>query len=255
MELATQVFSDTRKKVIELLDKYSDSEGRVECRKALAVSRRLGLDPAFVGRVATEEGYRISQCELGQFGRKHISGFDKKTYSLLKKFSKDGKVTCKDAYIVAQEVGLLKVRSTIKSSDLDVIDCQLGCFSVKKKPRLKLMVEFSIKSKNSGKILTLEDISLLRLIKESKNLCEVVSKTGITFDLLIDKIKELEKSLRIQCLKRNYTCSEKAQLTDDAILFLKKFEKLIDEVEGFAIKRFKQLFYGDRIYKSKEPPA
>ncbi len=242
-----------RDRVVELLDKYSDESGRVECRKALAISKRLALDPLVVGRIATEEGYRISQCELGQFGKRKTGNFDRKTYELLKKCSSgDGKVTCADAYAVAQKVGLFKVRSTVKKSDLDVVDCQLGCFTEKKKARLRLMLDFSVKSKNSGKTLSLEDLKLLRLIKESKSLCEVVSLAGVSFEALLERIKTVEKSLGITCLKSSYDCSEKAQLTDEAIVFLKKFEKLQEEVEKFAIKRFKELFYGDRVYRRKE---
>ncbi len=242
-----------RDKVVELLDKYSDKSGRVECRKALAISKRLALDPLVVGRIATEEGYRVSQCELGQFGRRKIGGFDSQTYELLKQHSTDnGKITCRDAYAVAQKVGLFRVRSTIKNSDLDVVDCQLGCFTEKKKARLRLMLDFSVKSKNSGKTLSLEDLKLLRLIKDSESLCEVVSLVGVSFESLLEKIKTIEKSLGITCLKSSYDCSEKAQLTDEAVVFLKKFEKLQEEVEKFAIKRFKELFYGDRVYKRKE---
>jgi len=242
-----------RDRVVELLDKYSDDSGRVECRRALAVAKRLNLDPLVVGRIATEEGYRISQCELGQFGKRIIGDFDTETYELLKEYaSEDGKITCRDAYTVARRVGLFKVRATVKKSDLDVVDCQLGCFTEKKKARLRLLLDFSIKSKNSGKILSMEDLRLLRLIKSSKNLCEVVSLTGMSFESLLERVRTIERSLGITCLKGSYDCSEKAQLTDDAIVFLKKFEKLQDEVEKFAIKRFKELFYGDRVYKRKE---
>ncbi len=242
-----------RDRVVELLDRYSDEGGRVECRKALAISKKLGLDPLVIGRIATEEGYRISQCELGQFGRKKVGDFDRKTYELLKERSLgNGKITCLDAYSVAREVGLFKVRSTVKKSDLDVVDCQLGCFTEKKKARLRLMLDFSVKSKNSGKVLSLDDLKLLRLIKESKSLCDVVSLAGLSFEALLERIRTIEKSLGIACLKGSYDCSEKAYLTDEAVVFLKKFEKLQEEVEKFAIKRFKELFYGDRVYKRKE---
>ncbi len=241
---------DLRESVVSLLEKYSDEDRRVECRKALAISRILGLPPIVVGRVATDSGYRISQCELGQFGKKRIGAFDQKTYELLRTFAdKNGKVTCRDAYLVARKVGLFKIRSTVKNSDLDVVDCQLGCFTEKKKARLKLMLDFSVKSKNSGKLLGGRDIELLRIIKDSKSLCEVVSKIGVSFELLLEKIRTLETSLGIKCLKSDYGCTQKAQLTDDALVFLKKFEKLQEEVEKFAFKKFKELFYGDRIYK------
>ncbi len=243
----------SRNEVVELLNKYSDESGRVECRKALAISKRLGLDPVVIGRIATEDGYRISQCELGQFGKRKIGNFDSKTYELLKKHSfDDGKITCANAYAVAQKVGLFKVRSTVKKSDLDVVDCQLGCFTEKKKARLRLMLDFSVKSKNSGKTLSLEDLKLLRLIKEKRSLCEVVSLTGENFETLLEKIKTIERSLGITCLKSSYDCSEKAQLTDEALVFLKKFEKLQQEIERLAIKKFKELFYGDRVYNRKE---
>jgi len=237
-------------KVINLLNKYSDENGRVECRRALAISNKLKIPPIYVGRIATENGYRISQCELGQFGNKKIDGFYSEVYNFLKEFSnEEGKITCENAYKVARRFGLYKVRSTIKNSDLDVINCQLGCFTQKRKARLKIFVSLDIKSKNTGKTITNDQLRLLNIIKSSSNLCEAISKAHITFTELKEKLTLLEASLGIKCLKGNYSCEDKPLLTDEALTWLKKLEKLQDEVEVFAVKRFKELFYGDRIYR------
>ncbi len=240
---------DIQYRVVKLLQKYSDENAKIECRKALAISHILNVSPAFVGSVATERGYRISQCELGQFGSKKIGNFDKETYMLLKHLvNKEGIITCQDAFTIAAQVGLFKVRSTIRNSDIDVINCQLGCFSLKKRVRLKLRLNFNIESKSNGNILDESYFKLLRKIKESKNICEAASELGIDFNKLFDKISTLEKSLGIKCLKSGYDCLEKIQLTDEAIVHLKKFEKLKEDIEDIAFKRFRELFYGDKNF-------
>jgi hypothetical protein len=42
--------------------------GRIPCARALAVARRLGVEPRTVGDACNREGIKIVRCQLGCFG-------------------------------------------------------------------------------------------------------------------------------------------------------------------------------------------
>jgi len=44
-------------------------DGRISCAAALSLARRLGVNPAAVGRACDELGLKIVSCQLGCFGR------------------------------------------------------------------------------------------------------------------------------------------------------------------------------------------
>lgn len=41
--------------------------GRLTCARGLALARRLGVDPAVIGRAADRLGIKIEACQLGCF--------------------------------------------------------------------------------------------------------------------------------------------------------------------------------------------
>jgi len=53
-------------KIDEALAEVS-KDGRVACRQALALAKRLGVEPRAIGRAANRLRVKISACQLGCF--------------------------------------------------------------------------------------------------------------------------------------------------------------------------------------------
>lgn len=43
----------------------------ISCAEALALAKRLKVKPMEIGKVANELGIKITDCQLGCFGRRH----------------------------------------------------------------------------------------------------------------------------------------------------------------------------------------
>jgi len=113
-------------------------DGKLPCARAFAVAKEMGVNPLEVGRVATEEGIKISRCQLGLFGypegaRPVEKMKDKVTDELRKELRSrlvDGQLSCKAAWQIAAELKAAKMLISATAEDLNIRirDCQLGCF-------------------------------------------------------------------------------------------------------------------------------
>ena len=54
------------KKIAEAL-KTEAEDGRISCARALALARRLGVEPANVGEACNRKRIKITRCQLGCF--------------------------------------------------------------------------------------------------------------------------------------------------------------------------------------------
>lgn len=108
-----------------------DSNGELPCLKAFKVAKLIGMKPKDMAAVTKSMNIKISNCELGVFGKLQFSQVNDEIYDTLAKGSQENKkVECEIAWKLAQEKGatLKKVGASIKNSDLKVTHCQLGCF-------------------------------------------------------------------------------------------------------------------------------
>lgn len=108
-----------------------DSDGRLTCLKAFKVAKLIGMKPKDMAEVAKSMNIKISNCELGVFGKLQFTQMNEDIYNTLIKGNRENKkVDCEVAWKMAQEKGstLKKVASSIKNSDIKVTKCQLGCF-------------------------------------------------------------------------------------------------------------------------------
>lgn len=116
----------------ELVLNNLDENGDLPCLKAFKVARLIGVKPSDMDGIAKSMNLKISNCELGVFGKLKFSPKQDDIYdSLVEKGSQENKkVECEIAWKLAQENGknLKKVGSSIRNSDLKVTHCQLGCF-------------------------------------------------------------------------------------------------------------------------------
>ncbi len=115
----------------DLLLTNLDEEGKLSCLKAFKVARLIGVKPKDMDFITKSMNIKITNCELGVFGKIQFSDLDDKIYNKLSEnFNKAKKVECEVAWYAARDKGatLRKVGSTINNSDIKVTHCQLGCF-------------------------------------------------------------------------------------------------------------------------------
>jgi hypothetical protein len=107
-----------------------DENGSLSCVKAFKVAKLIGMEPKNIAQIARDMDIKITNCELGVFGKLEFNDMNEDIYDILKKRSHDSKIECEIAWKIAQEKGqsINQIGSTIKNSNLKVSKCQIGCF-------------------------------------------------------------------------------------------------------------------------------
>ena len=117
----------------ELILTNLDEDGKLSCLKAFKVARLIGREPKEMSAITKSMDIKITNCELGVFGKLRFVEPDMSIYNKLKKnYMEDKKLECKVLWDEAKNSTLKLVGSTVKNSDLEVVHCQLGCFREKK---------------------------------------------------------------------------------------------------------------------------
>lgn len=115
----------------DLLYTNLDEDGKLSCLKAFKVARLIGMKPKDMAQVTRDMNIKITNCELGVFGKLNFNEIDNNIYDKLShNFNQGKKVECEVAWYTARNKGasLKKVGSTITKTDIKVTHCQLGCF-------------------------------------------------------------------------------------------------------------------------------
>ena len=116
----------------ELLITNLDEEGKLSCLKAFKVARLLGRKPIEMSAITKNMGIKITNCELGVFGKLKFKAPNEEVYNRLKQnYMGHTTLECKVLWDEAQRLTLKTIGSTVKNSDIEVINCQLGCFRTK----------------------------------------------------------------------------------------------------------------------------
>lgn len=116
----------------DLLFTNLDNDGHLSCLKAFKVARLIGVKPKDMADVTEEFGIKITNCELGVFGKLNFFDPHIQTYkNLSQNFMGNKKLECKVLWDEARNSTLKTVGSTVKNSDIEVTHCQLGCFREK----------------------------------------------------------------------------------------------------------------------------
>jgi hypothetical protein len=114
-----------------------DPDGRLSCLKSFKVARLIGLKPIEMSDACKSIGIKISNCELGVFGKLEFGQGSSDVYNdIALNFKENTDVTCKDIWKSAEKSTLKKVGATVKNSDIEVTHCQLGCFHERKEKRV-----------------------------------------------------------------------------------------------------------------------
>ena len=110
-----------------------DEDGKLSCLKAFKVARLIGKEPKEMSSITKSLNIKITNCELGVFGKLKFQDPNIEVYSKLKQNYMENKtLECKVLWDEAQNSTLKIVGSTVKNSDIEVVHCQLGCFREKK---------------------------------------------------------------------------------------------------------------------------
>lgn len=117
----------------ELLMTNLDEDGKLSCLKAFKVARLIGKNPKEMAIITSDLGIKITNCELGVFGKLKFKNPNEKVYNRLQEnYMGHKKLDCKVLWDEAQKSTLRIVGSTVKNSDIEVTHCQLGVFRNKK---------------------------------------------------------------------------------------------------------------------------
>jgi len=110
-----------------------DDDGKMSCLRAFKVARLIGRKPKEMSGITKSLGIRITNCELGVFGKLKFKDANVSVYNKLEEnYNGNKRIECKILWDEAQNSTLKTVGSTVKNSDIDVVHCQLGCFREKR---------------------------------------------------------------------------------------------------------------------------
>ncbi len=123
------------------LRRSAEDDGRVTCATMHRIARKFGVEPAEVGRAATEADIHASQCQLGLFGHSargqgkgRIVRADAEVSDELAKQMHsalaNGSLPCAAAWDIATELKLsrLDLGNAAETLDMPIAPCQLGFF-------------------------------------------------------------------------------------------------------------------------------
>jgi hypothetical protein len=127
-------------KIKEMIEIYPE-KGMLPCAVAHYIAAYLTLDPIEVGRVATQTGTKLYQCQLGLFGygRKGKSEYkitgrkvdvDQDVLDFIKSHVIDGRISCAMLWKIADSKGIIRAEAgnVADALGIKVTPCQLGAF-------------------------------------------------------------------------------------------------------------------------------
>ncbi len=113
----------------QIFKQYLNENSKINCLDGFKLAKKLNVNPIEIANICKKENIKIDTCELGVFGTRNFIEKNEEIYEQLKDIAdNENRVPCVDAWKLAQSHSLNKVGSTTKKSDIEVIDCQLGCF-------------------------------------------------------------------------------------------------------------------------------
>jgi len=116
----------------ELIMTNLDEDGKMSCLKAFKVARLIGREPKEMSAITKSLGLKITNCELGVFGKIKFQDPNMAVYNKLEEnYNGKKRLGCEILWEEAKKTSLRTVGSTVKGTDIDVVHCQLGCFREK----------------------------------------------------------------------------------------------------------------------------
>ena len=127
------LLNDSQKKIIY---SYLNNDNKLSCLDAMNIAKELNLKTTQMSDACKSIDIKITNCELGVFGKLSFSNFNNNIYKdISKKFKNNTDISCSKLWNISKYYTLNEVGSTVKFSDIEVINCQLGCFNLRKEHR------------------------------------------------------------------------------------------------------------------------
>lgn len=239
----------------ELIKKYLNEKGKLDCSDGFKIAAKLKCTPLEVGECAKAMEIRIDSCELGQFGKLEGGIYDSEAENRLKPLlDEKNRVTCKNARAQAAGIGLKKIRGTLKEKNYDVTYCELGCFKEKKRPRLYVKTKTWIENAEGELLFGKGKTEILELIETEGSISKASDKIGMNYKKAWTHIKILQKNINDTMVQTKQGGGEDAgtTLTPVAREFMDNYRRLQADIENYANERFKELFLKPRNKKEFE---
>ncbi len=233
-----------KEKIKELIEKYKNEEGKLTCANAYKIAHKLKIEPKIVGKTADDINVRITDCDLGQFGKKDLSkNYEKEIIEELENLADEKRrIFCKDARELAKKYNLKKIRSAIKDNHFNVIYCELGVFREKKRPRAFIKTKIWIENQKGELLFGKGKTEILELIQKEGSIAKAAEKMGLNYKKALKHIQILQQNLDDELVIVQKGVKGGTTLTPKALEYIEVFKQLKMEIEEFANKRFKELY-------------
>jgi hypothetical protein len=122
--------------IAEAVKKFVE-QGKISCARTHQIAKELGVSPMDVGKTIDLLEIRITQCQLGLFAKRetsntplHTDEVSSSLTSSLQAAQSEGRLSCQDAWRIAEEQGLSKavIGAACDVLRIKLVACQLGTF-------------------------------------------------------------------------------------------------------------------------------
>lgn len=237
-------------KIVSYMRELLNSNDKLDCGTAFKIAKKFNKKIEDIGKIANENGIRIDNCELGQFG---YLDFEKGKMETLKAIEPllDSKkrVFCEEARELAKKgFGLKNVRSVLRDYKIDVKYCQLGCFKEKRGKQFIVKTKTWIENSDGDLLFGKGKTELLELIQQTGSLLKASKLMGINYKKAWLHLQVLQKNSREELVSTKVGRSKDSgtKLTKRAIELIENYTILQKDIEEYANKRFKELFFKDK---------
>ena len=232
----------------EFILKLANEDKKLSCAAAFKIAKELDIDISEVGKKADEMGIKISNCELGQFGKfKHdIPNDDVEIFLKIKPFlDEKNRINCIDARNIAKQTkGFKAIRGVLKSHKIDVKYCKLGCFKEKKGKKVVVKTKIWIENSDGELLFGKGKTEVLDVIDQTGSIKKAAELLDMNYKKCWNHLKILEKNFDIELFETKPGGGKGAgtSLKPKAHELMKAYKQLQADIEEFSNKRFKELF-------------
>jgi molybdate transport repressor ModE-like protein len=235
-----------------LIEHYTTDDRRLTCANAHKVAAKLQITPEEVGVLTRQMNIRISACDLGQFGKQPLGAFRQDVHDDLRYLAnEEGRIYCKNARLLARKSNLKSVRTALLEGGIDVVHCQLGCFTEKRRSRWYVRTKTWIENQNGELLFGKGKTEILEEIGTHGTVEAAADALGMSHTRAWEHIRLLQRNIEDPMVEGD----NPVELTTKADVLLRAYRQLKQEIEDFADQRFKELILKERGRKDRTPAA
>ncbi|EAJ6150596.1 LysR family transcriptional regulator [Campylobacter lari] len=234
------------------IQKNLDENNKLTCKKALELLKQYSKED--FQTAIKELSIKISDCELGQFGKLNKNIAKSEILEKLEtKLDSKRRISCKDALECAKNFNMADIRATLKTYKIDVKYCELGCFEEKKGKKFHIKSKIWVENPDGELLFGKGKTDILELVGECGSISQAAKQLGINYKKAWLYIQDLEKNMKEELLiaKKGRGSQSGSKLTPRAYELIQNFKILQQDVEEYTNKRFKELFFKKNQEKDK----